>query len=94
MDLGEYRRNREIENPSGESRSKNAFDNLVFPNDGLDRKKIIRSLVAQHFRDRESETNRAEQFDIVRGKGNTRQSIYIAPFISYDTLFNSDKHKV
>ncbi|KAI1275385.1 hypothetical protein F5Y07DRAFT_369888 [Xylaria sp. FL0933] len=69
MDLNEYREKREIEDPTGESKSGNAFDNLVFPKDGLDRKKIVRSLVAQHFRDKESSTGREEQLDIVRGKG-------------------------
>lgn len=47
----------------------NAFDSLVFPKDGLDRKNIIESLVAHHFQDKESLTNREEQSDIVRGKG-------------------------
>ncbi|TGJ87604.1 hypothetical protein E0Z10_g1169 [Xylaria hypoxylon] len=69
MDLDEYRRKQEMENPTGENKSENAFDNLVFPKDGLDRKKMVRSLVAQHFRDRESATSREEQRDIVRGKG-------------------------
>lgn len=69
MEIDEYRRRREIENPTGETKSHNAFDNLVFPKDGLDRKKIVRSLVAQHFRDKESASSRDEQSDIVRGKG-------------------------
>ncbi|GAW23158.1 hypothetical protein ANO14919_127080 [Xylariales sp. No.14919] len=69
MDLDEYRRKQEIESPTGGNRSENVFDNLVFPKDGLDRKKIVRSLVAQHFQDRESATSREEQRDIVRGKG-------------------------
>ncbi|KAI0803778.1 hypothetical protein GGR55DRAFT_682191 [Xylaria sp. FL0064] len=69
MDINEYREKREIEDPTGENKSGNAFDNLVFPKDGLDRKKIVRSLVAQHFRDKESSTGREEQLDIVRGKG-------------------------
>ncbi|KAK5635720.1 hypothetical protein RRF57_011432 [Xylaria bambusicola] len=68
MELDEYRKRREIENPTGESKSNNAFDNLVFPKDGLDRKKIVRSLVAQHFRDKESTSSYEEQSDIVRGK--------------------------
>ncbi|XXH04744.1 hypothetical protein Hte_011166 [Hypoxylon texense] len=69
MDLEEYRRKREKENPT-ENANENAFDNLVFPADGLDRKTIVRSLVAQHFRDKESGIGREEQSDIVRGKGD------------------------
>ncbi|KAI1777840.1 hypothetical protein F4818DRAFT_408068 [Hypoxylon cercidicola] len=68
MDLEEYRKKQERENPT-ENAKENAFDNLVFPDDGLDRKTIVRSLVAQHFRDRESGISREEQSDIVRGKG-------------------------
>lgn len=68
MDLEEYRRKQEKENPT-ENEKENAFDNLVFPDDGLDRKTIVRSLVAQHFRDKESGIGREEQSDIVRGKG-------------------------
>lgn len=67
MDLEEYRRMQEKDAPT--ERNENAFDNLVFPNDGLDRKTIVRSLVAQHFRDRESGSIRNEQSDIIRGKG-------------------------
>ncbi|KAI1365430.1 hypothetical protein F5Y08DRAFT_304074 [Xylaria arbuscula] len=69
MELDEYRRRREIEDSTGQTTGHNAFDNLVFPKDGLDRKKIVRSLVAQHFRDKESTTSRDEQSDIIRGKG-------------------------
>lgn len=42
-----------------------AFDSLVLP-DG--HKKMVLSLIAQHFRDKESPTGQSEQ-DIVRGKG-------------------------
>ncbi|KAI1458496.1 hypothetical protein F4805DRAFT_456837 [Annulohypoxylon moriforme] len=66
MDLEEYKRKKEKETPT--EQKENAFDNLVFPKDGLDRKTIVRSLVAQHFRDRES-GSRDEQSDIIRGKG-------------------------
>jgi hypothetical protein len=71
MDLDEYHKKREAESTLGGSKGENAFNNLVFPNDGLDRKKIVRSLVAQHFRDKESVTSLEEQLDIVRGKGNS-----------------------
>ncbi|KAI2463776.1 hypothetical protein F4781DRAFT_415455 [Annulohypoxylon bovei var. microspora] len=64
MDLEEYRK----KTPT-EQKKENAFDNLVFPEDGLDRKTIVRSLVAQHFRDKESGSIRDEQSDIIRGKG-------------------------
>ncbi|XDG02434.1 hypothetical protein ABKA04_002049 [Annulohypoxylon sp. FPYF3050] len=67
VDLEEYRRRKEKDSPA--EQEENAFDNLVFPNDGLDRKTIIRSLVTQHFRDRESRSTRDEQSDIIRGKG-------------------------
>lgn len=76
MDLEEYRRKQEKENPT-ENEKENAFDNLVFPDDGLDRKTIVRSLVAQHFRDKESGIGREEQSDIVRGKGEVRRAYYI-----------------
>ncbi|KAI0834648.1 hypothetical protein F5Y06DRAFT_306691 [Hypoxylon sp. FL0890] len=63
VDLEEYRKKQEKERPT-EQRNENAFDNLVFPEDGLDRKRIVRSLVAQHFRDKESGATREEQSDI------------------------------
>ncbi|OTA67275.1 P-loop containing nucleoside triphosphate hydrolase protein, partial [Hypoxylon sp. EC38] len=68
VDLEEYRKKQEKERPA-EEKNENAFDNLVFPEDGLDRKTIVRSLVAQHFRDKESGATREEQSDIIRGKG-------------------------
>jgi hypothetical protein len=72
MDVDEYRRK---QNEKGQldpmDQKQNAFDSLVFPKDDLDRKKIIRSLVAQHFQDRESITSREEQVDIVKGKGKS-----------------------
>ncbi|RDL40429.1 uncharacterized protein BP5553_00408 [Venustampulla echinocandica] len=45
---------------------KTAFDRLVLP-DG--HRKMILSLVAQHFRDKESSANKNDQTGIVRGKG-------------------------
>lgn len=70
MDLEEYRNRRKSENLVEESTKGNAFDNLVFPKDGLDRKKIVRSLVGQHFQAKESAAGHEMQADIVRGKGN------------------------
>ncbi|KAI1086209.1 hypothetical protein F5B19DRAFT_176432 [Rostrohypoxylon terebratum] len=67
MDPQEYRRQQEKETSTDQNG--NAFDNLVFPNDGLDRKTIVRSLVAQHFRDKESGFTNDEPSDIIRGKG-------------------------
>ena len=43
-----------------------AFDRLVLPDE---HKRLIQSLVAQHFRDKENWTAKDEQLDIVRGKG-------------------------
>ena len=43
-----------------------AFDQLVLPEG---HKKMVLSLIAQHFRDKESGTTDTEQVDIVRGKG-------------------------
>lgn len=43
-----------------------AFDQLVLP-DG--HHKMVKSLVAQHFRDKEAATAQTEQADVVRGKG-------------------------
>ncbi|KAH7310890.1 hypothetical protein B0I35DRAFT_482168 [Stachybotrys elegans] len=70
MDVDEYRR-KQSENGQLDpmDQKQNAFDSLVFPKDDLDRKEIIRSLVAQHFQDRKSITSREEQVDIVKGKG-------------------------
>lgn len=43
-----------------------AFDQLVLPEKHKD---IVVSLVAQHYRDKESAAKDYEQVDIVRGKG-------------------------
>ncbi|KAF3901609.1 hypothetical protein ABW21_db0205046 [Orbilia brochopaga] len=43
-----------------------AFDQLVLPGG---HKKMVKSLVAQHFRDKEAATAQTEQADVVRGKG-------------------------
>ncbi|KAK4185103.1 hypothetical protein QBC35DRAFT_454583 [Podospora australis] len=48
------------------SRPDLAFNQLVLP-DG--HKQMVLSLIAQHFRDKESTASSSEQFDIVRGKG-------------------------
>lgn len=85
MDLEEYRRKQEKENPT-ENAKENAFDNLVFPDDKLDRKTIVRSLVAQHFRDKESRMSHEEQSDIVRGKGGLLQNILYLPTYIYGVL--------
>lgn len=69
MDVDEYRKKQKDNGELDGDWKQNAFDSLVFPRDGLDRKNIIRSLVAQHFQDKESLTSREEQSDIVRGKG-------------------------
>ena len=45
-----------------------AFDQLVLPPGHKD---MVLSLIAQHFRDKESAARSAEQVDIVRGKGAT-----------------------
>lgn len=42
------------------------FDKLVLPRG---HKEIVQSLIAQHFRDKESGGGRNEQVDFVRGKG-------------------------
>lgn len=43
-----------------------AFGRLVLPDN---HKKMVQSLIAQHFRDKESPESKDSQFDIVRGKG-------------------------
>jgi hypothetical protein len=44
------------------------FDRLVLEKG---HKNMIVSLIAQHFRDKKSVTRQREQFDIVKGKGNS-----------------------
>jgi len=46
-----------------------AFSRLVLEEG---QKPMIQALVAQHFRDKESKTGQAEQVDIVKGKGNSK----------------------
>lgn len=46
--------------------SQGAFGQLVLP---TDHKKMVLSLISQHFRSKESKENKDEQLDIVRGKG-------------------------
>jgi len=45
---------------------KTAFGRLVLPKG---HKKMVLSLIAQHFRNKESQQDKDEQVDIVRGKG-------------------------
>lgn len=49
-------------------RRETAFDQLVLPEKHKD---IVVSLVAQHYRDKDSAAKDYEQVDIVRGKGKT-----------------------
>lgn len=49
-----------------EQKQKTAFDQLVLP---PGHKPMVVSLIAQHFRDKESATADDDQNDIVRGKG-------------------------
>ena len=51
---------------SQEKRSDRVFDQLVLP---PGHKEMVLSLIAQHFRDKESAMADKEQIDIVRGKG-------------------------
>jgi hypothetical protein len=46
--------------------SKTPFDQLVIPDE---HKKMVLSLIAQHFRDKQSASLDDDQADIVRGKG-------------------------
>lgn len=64
-----------IDNDANKQQNKRdtAFDQLVLPEG---HKEMVVSLIAQHFRDRESTTAATEQFDIVRGKG-IRQSLLL-----------------
>ena len=56
-------------NEDGEPQDdKTAFDRLVLE-DG--HASMIVSLISQHFRDKKSATAQGEQFDIVKGKGNS-----------------------
>jgi hypothetical protein len=45
---------------------KTPFDQLVIPDE---HKRMVLSLIAQHFRDKESASSDDDQADIVRGKG-------------------------
>lgn len=47
-------------------KSKTPFDQLVIPDE---HKRMVLSLIAQHFRDKESASSDDDQADIVRGKG-------------------------
>jgi hypothetical protein len=53
------------EDPKTE-RKETVFDQLVLP---PGHKEMVLSLIAQHYRDKESGTADTEQVDIVRGKG-------------------------
>jgi len=50
-----------------------AFHQLVLPKGHKD---IILSLIAQHYRDKESSAGETEQVDIIRGKGTVLRSIH------------------
>ena len=54
------------EEEAGLGKRETAFDQLVLP---PGHKKMVLSLIAQHYRDKESGTADTEQVDIVRGKG-------------------------
>ena len=56
----------ESEEEAGVGKRETAFDQLVLP---PGHKKMVLSLIAQHYRDKESGTADTEQVDIVRGKG-------------------------
>jgi len=56
----------ESEEEAGVRKKETAFDQLVLP---PGHKKMVLSLIAQHYRDKESGTADTEQVDIVRGKG-------------------------
>lgn len=66
--ISEHKKEEDAENiaRNNEGREETAFDQLVLP-DG--HKKMVVSLIAQHFRDKESAMADEEQTDIVRGKG-------------------------
>jgi flagellar biosynthesis GTPase FlhF len=51
---------------SEDEKSKTPFDQLVIPDE---HKRMVLSLIAQHFRDKESASSDNDQADIVRGKG-------------------------
>jgi hypothetical protein len=61
--IGDKRRSTEAGDPD---KRETAFDQLVLdPN----HKRVLQSLVAQHYRDKQSPSSANEQVDIVRGKG-------------------------
>ncbi|KAF6836635.1 hypothetical protein CMUS01_05339 [Colletotrichum musicola] len=57
---------KDVEETKNKKRPVTAFDRLVLDNR---HRRLIVSLVSQHFRDKESKTGRSEEFDIVKGKG-------------------------
>lgn len=57
-------------------KSESAFEQLVLP---PGHKEMVLSLIAQHFRDKESVTADTEQVDIVRGKGMHRTCTWNPP---------------
>ncbi|EXJ72274.1 uncharacterized protein A1O5_04778 [Cladophialophora psammophila CBS 110553] len=56
----------EDDDPDDDESDKTAFGRLVLPRG---HKKMVLSLIAQHFRNKESQQDKDEQADIVRGKG-------------------------
>jgi hypothetical protein len=81
--------NDEGESGSGEKgketkKRETAFDQLVLP---PGHKKMVLSLIAQHFRDKESVTADTEQVDIVRGKGTQPQHQFNATQLHALTIY-------
>jgi hypothetical protein len=62
---------------TGKKISRTAFENLVLP---AGHKKMIQSLIAQHFRDKKASENESDnekgQVDIVRGKGKVFRGLH------------------
>jgi hypothetical protein len=65
-----------------EQKLETAFDRLVLEKG---QKPMIQALVAQHFRDKESQTGHMEQVDIVKGKGEP-----VCRKISAEILWNDN----
>jgi hypothetical protein len=62
----------QVERGDAEHGQETPFDKLVLP---PGHKQMIQSLIAQHFRDKESGKGRNEQVDFVRGKGTYEVSV-------------------
>lgn len=72
---GEEGKNEKREEDEGDSigATKTAFDQLILP-DG--HREMVLSLIAQHFRDKDSAKSEKEQVDLVRGKGKTPEHCF------------------